>query len=136
VARCVSRAEECEGIGINLAPDERDDELETAIALLEQGLVPAGRPMASEAVGICCEVLQCRKPSAMASEVYTSLLGELPADLLQQAVHDGLSRATHHFLPTPGFFIGCVAEAWRWRKTRLDLLRRHLARVRLFRRRR
>jgi hypothetical protein len=127
-----ARADASEGIGSDLSFTAIDGEIDRAIRLAEAALVPAGSDVARHVVCRCLDVLAARRPEPQSMDIYVSLLGELPADLLGKAAKAALQNTTFHMLPTPGGFIVPVAAQWRERRERLDRLRRHRSRLGLF----
>lgn len=119
---------------IHLVEEDIDATFDLAIELAEAALAPAGEAAVREMLEVCCEVLSCKRPSVPALTVYSSLLGQLPADLLAKAGQGALMDQDYHKLPTPGGFFKPVAEEWDNRKSRLSRLRRHRERVRMARR--
>jgi hypothetical protein len=112
-------------------PHPLDNDVHEAIVAAMDDLVPAGREAAFEGVIFAARVLGIKRPPNDVLSGYAAILGELPLDLLRQALRDGLAEQTYHVLPTPGLFMTKVKHELEARRSRLSLLKRHRERVRL-----
>ena len=85
--------------------------LEQARAVIDAALVQAGPVEVVRAMDLVAEVLGVSAPSETAATVYATILGELPADLLQTAT-DKLLR-THRWekFPRPADWMQHVEDA-------------------------
>lgn len=97
--------------------------------LMERKLVPCGREVALEAVGLACQILRCKRPEGDVLEGYIALLQEYPRDLLVPSIKQAIEQERYHVLPTPGALLAAALVQMRERKDKLMSLQMVLRRL-------
>ena len=98
---------------------EIDDRLTDAISVLQGALVQSEIPDIARMLDMVTETLQVDLPSEAATEIYYSVLRDIPADLLMRSAKEVLKKHVYPTMPKPGDFYKSVEAEINQRKTDL-----------------
>lgn len=102
-----------------VTPNALDDRLTDAISVLQGALVQSEIPDIARMLDMVTETLQVDLPSEAATEIYYSVLRDIPADLLMRSAKEVLKKHVYPTMPKPGDFYKSVEEEINQRKTDL-----------------
>ena len=102
-----------------IATDALDDRLADAISVLQGALVQSEIPDIARMLDMVTETLQVDIPSEAATEIYYSVLRDIPADLLMQSAKEVLKKHVYPTMPKPADFYKSVEKEITQRKTDL-----------------
>jgi hypothetical protein len=116
-----------------LTPDYygNPQDIDAAIAHIEEQMAPAGEARVAEGLHYCAELLSAKPLAPHILKGYAAILGELPAVLLSLALKGGCAQATFHKVPPPGSFMKVVEGEWASLRSTLSRLKRHRDRMQL-----
>ena len=98
---------------------EIDDRLEDAISVLEASLAKSEVPEIARMLDMVTETLQVDLPSEAATEIYYSILRDIPADLLMRSAKEVLKKHVYPTMPKPADFYQAVEGEIKQRKSDL-----------------
>ena len=98
---------------------EIDDRLEDAISVLEASLAKSEIPEIARMLDMVTETLQVDLPSEAATEIYYSILRDIPADLLMRSAKEVLKNHVYPTMPKPADFYKAVEADIKQRQTDL-----------------